>query len=599
MTDQQELGQAVQKRNFEFFTQTKTTEPLTKPTSVFDIVEPTSSVRQQTLSPVPVQSTAETSYQAKRSSFRLFTILVALYLTLFVAALDQTIISTAIPTITSSLSSASGYTWIGAAYLIANAAAGPIWTKLSDIWGRKPMLLSSVAFFFSASIVCAEATSMKMLIVGRAFQGTAAGGMLSLVIVTISDLFSMRRRALWLGILEVMWAIAGGTGPVLGGIFAQDLSWRWIFWINLPVCGTTFFLLLLFLDVHNPKTRMVDGLKAIDWAGSLSILAVTLMVLLGFDFGGETFPWTSPKVICLLVFGSFAILIFIFSEKRFAKYPLMPLFLFKNRSNVAALVVTLIHGIVFIAGEYYLPLFIQSTRGADPIYSGILVLPLNLAEAIAGILCGILMHHFHTHKEPILCGTLLMTLGTGLYINLDWSSPITKLILFELLGGFGIGLLFNPPIIAIQNEVPQEHVATATSTQAFVRTMANAIGVVIGGIIFEHSMTERYSDLVRAGLPENLLTSLSGEKAAANVGLVRIIHDAKQAQAVKAAFAHSLRNMFIFYTCCAVLAVIAAFFVRGSRLSEVHQETRTGLLTYSKDNDKARASTGDGIVGER
>lgn len=144
----------------------------------------------------------------------------------------------------------------------------------------------------------------------------------------------------------MVWTVAGGVGPVLGGFLTESLSWRWAFWVNLPICGTTFILLLIFLDVHNPKTAVVEGLKAVDWFGSLSILAVTLMVLLGLEFGGATFPWKSPQVLCLIIIGALISAVFIFSEKRLAKYPLMPLDLFKNISNVASLLVCFLHGMV-------------------------------------------------------------------------------------------------------------------------------------------------------------------------------------------------------------------------------------------------------------
>jgi MFS family permease len=209
---------------------------------------------------------------------------------MFVAALDQTIVVTAIPTITASLHSATGYAWIGGAYLLANAVFGPIWAKLSDIWGRKGVLLAAVALFFASSIICATAVNMRMLIIGRAFQGTAGGGLLQLVFITISDLFSMRERSLYMGLTEIMWAIAGGAGPILGGTFTEKLSWRWCFWINLPISGTTFFLLLLFLDVHNPKTSVKAGMRAVDWAGCVSLLAFALLLLLGLEFGGVTLP---------------------------------------------------------------------------------------------------------------------------------------------------------------------------------------------------------------------------------------------------------------------------------------------------------------------
>lgn len=233
--------------------------------------------------------------------------------------------------------------------MLANAAAGPIFAKLSDIWGRKIVILAAVAMFLFSSILCAEATSMKMLIIGRSLQGTAGGGMVQVLMITISDLFSQRQRGLFYGLLEIVWTVAGGVGPVLGGILTERLSWRWAFWINLPVSGCTFLLLFFFLDVHNPRTPIWDGLKAVDWLGSLSILAMTLMVLLGLEFGGATFAWKSPQVLVLLIVGSFISVIFILSEKKLAKYPLMPMSLFGNKSNNAALILTLLHGMVRIS----------------------------------------------------------------------------------------------------------------------------------------------------------------------------------------------------------------------------------------------------------
>lgn len=155
-----------------------------------------------------------------------------------------------------------------------------------------------------------------------------------------------RSRSLYLGLLEVIWAIAGGIGPVVGGALTENFSWRWSFWINLPISGLTFLLLLIFLDLHNPRTLMADGFKAIDWFGSLSILALALMLLLGLEFGGATFPWNSPQVLCLIIFGSLMSIFFLFSEKRLARYPLMPLNLFRKRSNVACLLVGFFQGMV-------------------------------------------------------------------------------------------------------------------------------------------------------------------------------------------------------------------------------------------------------------
>ena len=283
--------------------------------------------------------------QQPRSKFRMAMILIALYMSLFVAALDATIVATATPTITADLHEAAGYIWIGGAYLIGNAAAAPIWVKFSDIFGRKPIFLVAVVIFFGSSVICATAINMRMLIAGRAIQGTAGGGLMCMVNVGISDLFSVRERSLWLGLCEGIWALSGAIGPLLGGAFAQEVNWRWCFWVNLPISGTALGLLLPFLNVHNPRTPFIDGVKAIDWFGCVSILGVTVMLLLGLDLGGAVYPWGSAKVICLIVFGSLMILVFIYNEKNLARYPVIPLSLFGTR-NAATLLLSFCHGMV-------------------------------------------------------------------------------------------------------------------------------------------------------------------------------------------------------------------------------------------------------------
>ncbi|KAL8691558.1 MAG: hypothetical protein Q9218_003237 [Villophora microphyllina] len=526
----------------------------------------------------PVRSTQPSTEDASRSRIRITAILLALSLSLFIAALDMTIVATAIPTISADLHSASGYLWIGGAYLLATAAGAPLWAKLSDIWGRKPILLAAVSSFAGSSVVCARASSIEMLIVGRAFQGTAGGGLIQLVNIVISDIFSMRQRSLYLGLCEFIWALAGGIGPILGGVLTQLVSWRWIFWVNLPCSALAFVLILLFLDVHNPKTRLVDGMKAIDWFGSISIIGLTVMLLLGLNFGGTTFPWDSPKVICLIVFGCFMSVLFVFSEKRLAQYPLIPLDLLKDRSCVMSFLVDFIHGFVFIAGEYYLPLYFQAVEEASPIRSGVLILPFFLSETVMGIMVGILIHRTGRYLELMWVGTLLMAIGFGLFIHLDATSSLGEIVGSQIVAGLGSGMLFEPPLIAIQANVSQDDTATATAAFGFTLNMATSISIVIGGVIFQNSMQNRGSTLRAAGLSKDVVHKFAGEDAAANVLIIRTVADITQKLAIKEAFAWSLRNMWILYTCMAILGVVASAFVEKRELSKEHVETRTGLV---------------------
>ncbi|KAL8933684.1 MAG: hypothetical protein Q9211_005645, partial [Gyalolechia sp. 1 TL-2023] len=498
-------------------------------------------------------------------------------LSIFIAALDATIVATAIPTISADLESPSGYLWIGSAYLLANAAGAPLWAKFSDIWGRKPILLVAVIFFAASSVICALAKNMVMLIVGRALQGTAGGGVLQLVNIVISDIFSMRKRSLYLGLCEFVWALAGGIGPILGGVLTELASWRWIFWINLPCSALAFVLILGYLDVHNPKTTVSDGMKAIDWFGSISVVGLTVMLLLGLNFGGTTFPWDSAKVICLIVFGCLMSVLFIISEQKLAKYPLMPLDLLQDRSNVMALIANFVHGFVFIAGEYYMPLYFQAVGEASPIRSGVLTLPYILPQTVMGVFVGVVIHKSGRYLEVMWIGMVLMTVGFGLFIHLDAVSPLAQIVGFQVVAGLGSGLLFEPPLIALQAHTSQQNIASATATYGFTLNLATSASVVVGGALFQNGMQHRSSALQHAGLSAELIHRFSGGDAAANVLSIGTIPDPAQKFAVKEAFAWSLRNIWILYTCTSFLGLVASAFVDKRELSKDHEETVTGI----------------------
>lgn len=284
---------------------------------------------------------------------------------MFLAALDFSIATTATPTIINELHSATAYTWIGSAYLLASAASTPVWAKFSDIFGRKIVLLAAVTIFFIGSAICAASKTITSLVAGRSVQGAGAGGMIILTNICISDLFSMRYvvqlsgilfsislicfsrdRGLYLGLTGVVWSLASGVGPLLGGAFTEYVSWRWNWWINLPISGFAFLLLYFCLHVHNPRTSFLQGTKAIDWLGTVLILGLSVMTLLGLNLGGIISPWGSPKVVCLVVFGVAIIFVFGVHEAKFAKNPLMPMHILQKRSNVAALLVCFMHGFV-------------------------------------------------------------------------------------------------------------------------------------------------------------------------------------------------------------------------------------------------------------
>jgi EmrB/QacA subfamily drug resistance transporter len=350
------------------------------------------------------ENARERIHPEERSKAKVAVIMFALALAVFLAALDVTIITTALETIAEDFSSSAGFTWIGAAYLLAAAASTSLWGKISDIFGRKPILLLANFVFFAGSLIAGLSINIGMLIAARVIQGIGGGGLLILPNIIIGDLFSPRSRGAYYGIIGATWAMASSLGPVIGGIFASKVTWRWCFYINLPVDGLAFFIILFFLDLITPKTPLFEGLVAIDWLGAFFIIAGTLLFLFGLDLGGTSFPWNSATIICLLVFGVVAALLSIPVEAKIAKYPIMPSRIFKNRSNLASLGVDFFHAFTYISGAYYLPLYFQAVLGNTALLSGVHTLPSSIAIGISSTLTGIYIRKTGQYLPPIFFG---------------------------------------------------------------------------------------------------------------------------------------------------------------------------------------------------
>jgi len=522
-----------------------------------------------------------------RSKGKVAVIMLALCMAVFLAALDVTIVTTALPTITEHFGSASGYTWIGSAFMLANAASIPSWGKVSDIFGRKPMLLLANIIFMIGSLVAALSNSIGMLIAARAVQGLGGGGLVILVNITIGDLFSLRIRGAFYGIIGGVWAIASSIGPIIGGAFTESVSWRWCFWINLPLDGLAFIILVFFLDIETPKTPLIEGLKAIDWVGSLLVVGATLMFLFGLQYGGETYPWGSATVVCLLVFGALTFALFILYEWKIPKYPVMPLGLFKSRTNIATLSVVFIHGFVFISGSYYLPLYFQAVLGATPILSGVYLLPTALALSAGSIGTGIFVGKTGLFLPPIYLGLFMLTLGYGLFVDFSAHSSWAKIIMYQIVAGVGVGPLFQAPIIALQAHINPRDIGTATATLGFVRQLATSTSVVVGQVVFQNSMSAKTPQLATILGPE-LAQRLSGSEAGANTQVINSL-PGPQKEAVRVAFADSLVPMWIMYLAFSALGLLVGFCIKKKVLSSQHEETKTGLAA-EKENAAARTA---------
>jgi hypothetical protein len=392
--------------------------------------------------------------------------------------------------------------------------------------------------------------------------------------------------------MGMVWAVASAVGPVLGGVFTSEVTWRWCFYINLPISGVGMAVLALVLKLHNPRTPMRQGLAAVDWLGSVTVVGATLMFLLGLELGGVIYPWSSPTVICLIVFGLVTAGIFVVIEWKVAEFPVVPIYLFSTRSGAASMAVGALQGFVFISGSYYLPLYFQAVLGASPLMSGVYILPWVMSLSLVSAGTGIVIKKTGKYLPCIIFGMAVMTLGFGLFLNLESRANWAKIVIYQIIAGIGVGPNFQSPLIALQTIVEPRDMASATGTFAFVRQLFTSISIVIGGVVFQNGMQHQYPELLQE-LGPDVANLLSGSNAASSVGLVSQLPEAQRQVAMEAYF-KSLRTMYIMYVAFAGLGLLVSFLVGSRKLSKDHTEHKTGLDQMKKSNqsrlDKATSS---------
>ena len=346
--------------------------------------------------------------------------------------------------------------------------------------------------------------------------------------------------------------------------------------VNLPCDGLSLVLLSLFLNVHNPRTPLLKGLKSIDWLGALTVVGATLMLLFGLEFGGVSKPWKSAEVICLIVFGVLTFVIFFFVEWRFAKYPLIPLRIFAHRSTAAVLTVVVSHGIAYISCAYFIPFYLQEVLGATPILSGVWFLVMAGALAFMTIFAGVYMQKTGKYRGLIIFGTFMMTLGFGLFINFQPYRSWSRIIIFQLIVALGIGPLFQAPLVALQTNLVPKDIAAGTATFGFLRMLATGISVVVGQVIFQSKMKTYHTDFLHAGISPSLSHTLSQGNTVSTTFLIQHLPVAQQ-DLIKSVTTTSLSKIWIFYTVISFLGFVASFGVGKKVLSKEHTETKTGL----------------------
>ncbi|GJE98642.1 iron permease [Phanerochaete sordida] len=416
------------------------------------------------------------------------------------SALDLSGVSTALPTIVDDLHGTE-FIWAGSAYAIASTAVLPLIGGLVSMFGRKPILLIFVLIFALGSALCGGAQSMNMLIGGRVVSGLGGGGCIAITEILYADMVPLPERGKFQGITALVWALACAIGPPIGGALANKGAWRWLFYLNLPLCGIAVFLIVVFLRVHTPRTSVKEKMAEMDWTGNVLIIGSTVAFLLALTWGGVQFSWRSWHVLVPLVIGGVGIVVFMVVEALWTREPTMPKFCFSDRTTLSGYLGTFFHGIVSICAIYYLPVYFQATQGASPVGSGVDLFGVALVIPWFAIFTGLSVELLRRYRPQNYAGWILTIIGFGLLTLLDASAPRARYIGLQIPLGVGLGIVWIGTQFPILAPLPYSNNARALAFFTFTRCIAQSIGIVIGGTILQNTLLKKLPQAFLATLP--------------------------------------------------------------------------------------------------
>ncbi|MGH8981026.1 MAG: MDR family MFS transporter, partial [Acidimicrobiales bacterium] len=485
-------------------------------------------------------------------------VMAALLLGMLLAALDQTVVSTALPTIVGDLGGATHIAWIVTAYLLFATVSTPLWGKLGDLYGRKTFFQASIVIFLVGSALSGLSQSLEMLIVCRAFQGLGAGGLMVGAQAIVGDIVSPRERGRYQGLFGAVFAVATVVGPLLGGVLTQDVSWRWVFYVNIPVGAVALVVTALALP-----TRLRGVRHAVDYAGTVVLtMAATALVLVA-SLGGTTYPWASAPIVVLGVAGVVLLAVWVVVERR-AEEPVLPLHLFKNKVFSAASLIGFVVGFALFGAVTFLPVFLQVAKGADPTFSGLELLPLMGGLLVTSVLSGFLVSRFGRYKVFPVVGTAVMTVGMFLLSTVHAGTSEGVMYADMAVLGMGLGGVMQVLVIAVQNAVPYKELGVATAGATFFRSIGGSFGTAVFGAIFANLLGGRLVAAMHGrAVPAGLGASVS---PAALRHLPAPVH-----AAVTAAYSSTIDTVFL-----VAVPIAAVAFVLTWLLPEIRLGTRVG-----------------------
>jgi EmrB/QacA subfamily drug resistance transporter len=470
----------------------------------------------------------------------------ALMLVILLASLDQTIVATALPTIVGDLGGIQHLSWVVTAYLLASTITGPLYGKFGDLYGRKGTLQVAIVIFLIGSALCGIAQNMAELIAFRALQGLGAGGLLTTTIAVVGDIIPPRDRGRYQGLFGAVFGVSTVVGPLLGGFFVDNLSWRWIFYINLPVGAIALFVIA---TVFRSRTERVE--HAVDYLGAALLAGGLTCVVLFTSLGGTTFKWRSAETFTLIALAVIQLTLFVFAEAR-ASEPILPLELFRNRIFTVCAAIGFIIGLALFGAVTYLPVFLQISKGRSPTSSGLQLTPMMAGLLVTSIASGRLISKWGKYRLFPIVGTAIMTIGMVLLSRLHLGTGGAYTSLSMLVLGLGLGMVMQVLVLAVQNAVQPAVMGVATSGSIMFRQIGGSVGIAAFGAIFANHL--------RTNLAKTLPPGVHGPTSATPVA-VKALPPHVHALYVHA-FSNALHPMFLVGAVASGIAFLLTWFLR-------------------------------------